>query len=186
MRVKKNWNQAGVRSIEQMASAIAATIWKLAANVLLQLENDNFETTTQAQRIDIMEEVICFMVHYSDRWIYPQASQQQRDQFITALVKDLGRMLEDSRVDVQALGSYQADFFDKVNQRSADYSTYSFSDTEGASFAMRCRLGDRVQGAMGERDSKWIPDYIVGREAPEIEASLKKSLTGLVVFEQKH
>ena len=167
-----------------MANAIAATIWKLAANVLLQLENDNFETTTQAQRIDIMEEVICFLVHYSDRWIYPQASQQQRDQFITALVKDLARMLEDSRVDVQALGSYQAGFFGKVNRRSADYSTYGFSDTEGASFAMRCRLGDRVQSAMGERDRKWIPDYIVGREAPDIEASLKKSLAGLVVFEQ--
>jgi len=36
---------------------------------------------------------------------------------------------------------------------------------------------------MGERDSRWIPDYIVGREAPEIEAALKRSLAGLVSFE---
>jgi len=182
MRVKKNWNQSAARTFEQMANAIAATIWKLAANVLLQLENENFETTTQAHRIDVMEEIICFLVHYSDRWIYPKAKQQQRDLFITSLVKDLARMLEDSRFDVEAAGSYQAKFFDKINQRSTDYAGYGFSDEEGASFAMRCRLGDQVRNAMGERDSKWIPDYIVGREAPDIETSLRSSLTGLVIF----
>jgi hypothetical protein len=35
---------------------------------------------------------------------------------------------------------------------------------------------------MGERDKRWIPDYMVGREAPEIETSLKRSLSGLVSF----
>jgi len=185
MRVKKNWNQSAARTFEQMANAIAATIWKLAANLLLQLENDNFETTTQAHRIDVMEEVICYLVHYSDRWIYPQASQQQRDLFITSLAKDLARMLEDSRFDVQAPGNYQSSFFDKLNQRSADYADYSFSSEVGASFAMRCRLGDQVRNVMGERDSKWIPDYILGREAPDIEISLKRSLTGLVTFERE-
>ena len=92
-------------------------------------------------------------------------------------------MLEDSRIDVQQEGEYQADFISKINQRSADYADYGFSETEGASFAMRCRLGDRVKETMGERDNRWIPDYIVGREAPEIEAALKRSLAGLVVFE---
>ena len=48
---------------------------------------------------------------------------------------------------------------------------------------MRCRLGDFIQASMGERDRRWIPDYIVGREAPAIESSLKRSLTGLVKFE---
>jgi len=37
---------------------------------------------------------------------------------------------------------------------------------------------------MGERDNRWIPDYIVGREAPEIETALKRSLSGLVTFDQ--
>ena len=39
------------------------------------------------------------------------------------------------------------------------------------------------QAVMGEKDSKWIPDYILGRDAPEIETSLRRSLTGLVVLE---
>ena len=63
VRVKKSWNQGSApRSLAQMANAIGATIWKLAANVLLNLENENFETTTQGQRVDILEEVVCYLV----------------------------------------------------------------------------------------------------------------------------
>ncbi len=47
---------------------------------------------------------------------------------------------------------------------------------------MRCRLGDRVKVTMGERNNRWIPDYIIGREAPEIETALDRSLSGLVKF----
>ena len=89
-------------------------------------------------------------------------------------------MLEDSRVDVQGEAEYQAAFIDKLNKRAEDYSGFSFSEQEGGSFAMRCRLGAYLQETMGERDNRWIPDYIVGREAPEIEVALKRSLTGLV------
>jgi hypothetical protein len=185
VRVKKRWNRdAGPRSVPQMANAIGATVWKLAADVVLNLENENFETNTQAQRVDIMEEVICYLAHVCDRWVYPRADQEQRAGFVSALVRDMARMLEDSRVDVQGEGEYQAAFLEKVNQRSADYAVYSFSEEDGGSFAMRCRLGDRVQAAMGERDKRWIPDYIVGREAPEIETALKRSLSGLVIFDK--
>jgi len=183
-RVKKRWNQQGKpRTEAQMANAIAATVWKLAADVLLNLENENFETTTQAQRVDILEELVAYLVHYCDRWIFPKANQQQRSEFISCLARDMARMLEDSRIDVQGEGEYQQAFLEKMNQRSGDYAAFAFSETDGASFAMRCRLGERVQLSMGERDNRWIPDYIVGREAPEIEEALRRSLGGLVSFE---
>jgi hypothetical protein len=183
VRVKKGWNRKqNPRSLAQMANAVGSTVWKLAANVVLNLENENFETDTQGQRIDIMEEVVCYLVHIVDRIVYEQASQQQREDFISSLVADLARLLEDSRVDVQGAGEYRAEFVDKLNQRSAEYAGYGFSLDEGGGFAMRCRLGDRVAEAMGERDRRWIPDYIVGREAPEIEAALKRSLSGLATF----
>jgi len=185
VRVKKRWNQQNApRSIAQMANAIGASIWKLAANVVLNLENENFETDTQVQRIEIMEEVVCYLVHITDRRVYAQASQQQRAEFVSTLVGDLARMLEDSRVDVQGMGEYRAAFIDKVNQRSSMYADYSFSADDGGSFSMRCRLGELVAAAMGERDRRWIPDYVVGREAPEIEAALQRSLSGLVSFEE--
>ena len=184
VRVKHRWNQQQApRSVAQMANAVGATLWKLAANVVLNLENENFETETQAQRIDLMEEIVCYLVHIGDRWLYSRADESPRGEFVSCLVKDLARMLEDSRVDVQGEGEYRAAFIDKLNRRSAEYSGFSYSDEEGGSFAMRCRLGDYVQAQMGERDQRWIPDYIVGREAPEIEAALRRSLTGLVKLE---
>ena len=186
VRVKKRWNQqARPRTIAQMANAICATVWKPAANVVLNLENENFETDTQAQRIDIMDEIVCYLVHITDRYIYEQASEDQRAEFISALVMDLARMLEDSRVDVQGEGEYRAAFIDKVNRRAADYATCRFSREEGGGFPMRCALGDRIAEAMGARDRRWIPDYIVGREAPEIETALMRSLDGLVSFDSE-
>lgn len=181
IRVKKRWNQhAAPRSLAQMANAISASIWKLAAEVVLNLENENFETSTQAQRVDLLEELVCYLVHFSDRWIHTRANQQQRAEFVDCLVRDLARLLEDSRIDVQGGSDYQGAFIDKLNQRTADYATYSYSAEDGCSFAMRCRLGEQVQLTMGARDNRWIPDYIVGREAPAIESALRRTLVGLV------
>jgi hypothetical protein len=184
MRVNKKWNQKSrSRSVEQMANAIAAAIWKLGAQVVLNLENENFETTTQGQRLDVMDELVIFLVHMSDRRISEQTDADNRGQFISALVKDLARMLEESRTDIGETGDYQSSFIDRCNLRTQEYSEYNFSLEEGASFAMRCVLGGHISERMGARDNKWIPDYIIGREAPEIETTLRLSLTGLVVFD---
>jgi hypothetical protein len=184
MRVNKRWNQKSrPRSIEQMSNVVAAAVWKLAAQVVLNLENENFETTTQGQRLDVMEELVIFLVHMADRRVCEQTDLDSRGQFVSTLVKDLARMLEESRQDVEGPGSYQSSFIDKTNLRTGEYSRYQFSLEQGASFAMRCVLGAHVQTSMGALDNKWIPDYIIGREAPEIESTLKQTLTGLVQFE---
>ena len=184
MRVNKRWNQkARPRSIEQMSNVIAAAIWKLAAQVVLNLENENFETTTQSQRLDIMDELVIFLVHMADRHVFEQTEAQNRTRFVSTLVKDLARMLEESRNDVGQTGDHQSVFVEKTNLRCAEYSDYKFSLEEGASFAMRCLLGEHVMETMGARDNKWIPDYIIGREAPEVEATLRQTLSGLVAFD---
>jgi len=185
MRVNKKWNQkTRPRSIEQMANAVAAAIWKLAAQVLLNLENENFETTSQGQRLDVVEELVIFLVHMTDRHICEQTSAHNRAQFISALAKDIARMLAESRDDTGQSGDHRTIFIEKCNLRTAGYADYSFSAEEGASFAMRCALGAHIMETMGDRENKWIPDYIIGREAPEIEATLKLSLSGLVVFDE--
>jgi len=187
MRVNKRWNQKSrPRSIEQMSNVIAAAIWKLAAQVVLNLENENFETTTQGQRLDVMDELVIFLVHMADRHIFEQTGTDNRSQFVSVLVKDLARMQEESRNDVDHIGDHRSAFVEKTNLRCAEYGEYQFSPEAGASFAMRCLLGAYVMEMMGARDNKWIPDYIIGREAPSVEATLRQTLTGLVGFESKN
>ena len=184
MRVSKRWNQKQKpRTIEQMSSAVAGTIWKLGSQSLLNLETEKFETTSQKQRLDVLEEVFAYLIHQCDRRVYDLTSADNRAAYITALAKDLARLIEDSRVDMEGVGSYQQSFLDKLNHRMAVYSQYKFCNDEGASFVMRCSFGDFVKEAMGARDSKWIPDYIIGREAPLAENALKSTLAGLVDFE---
>jgi hypothetical protein len=166
-----------------MSNAVAGAIWKLSAQVVLNLENENFETATQGQRLDIMDELIVFLVHMADRQIFEQTSSGNRDQFVSILAKDLARMLEESRHEVEQPGDHRSCFIEKTNSRTSEYREYRFSSESGASFAMRCLLGRRVMEVMGERDSKWIPDYIIGREAPEIETSLRRTVAALVKFE---
>ncbi len=187
MRVNKRWNQKSrPRSIAQMSNVIAAAIWKLAAQVVLNLENENFETTTQGQRLDVMDELVIFLVHMADRYIFEQTNTENRSQFVSVLVKDLARMLEESRNDVDYIGDHRFAFIDKTNLRTAEYREYQFSLEAGASFAMRCLLGAHVMEMMGARDNKWIPDYIIGREAPAMEATLRQTLAGLVGFEDQN
>lgn len=184
MRVNRRWNQnSRPRSIEQMSNAVAGAIWKLSAQVVLNLENENFETATQGQRLDIMDELIIFLAHMADRQIFEQTGTGNREQFVSILVKDLARMLEESRNEVEQPGDHRASFIEKSNSRTAEYCEYKYSSESGASFAMRCLLGRHVMEVMGERDGKWIPDYIIGREAPEIETSLRQTVDGLVKFE---
>ena len=128
-----------------MSNAVVAAIWKLAAQVVLNLENENFETTTQDQRLDVMEEVVIYLVHMVDQRTCAQTNADNRSRFITALVKDLARMLEESRIDVQQSGDYITPFIEKTNLPTAEYSVYRFSEDEGASFAMRCLLGAHIQ-----------------------------------------
>ena len=186
MRVIKRWNQKSrPRSIEQMSNVIAAAIWKLAAQVVLNLENENFETTTQVQRLDVMDELVIFLIHMADRRIFEQTSMDNRSEFVSVLVKDLARMLKESRNDVEQTGDHRAAFIEKTNLRCAEYGSYQFSLDTGASFAMRCLLGAYVMEMMGVRDNKWIPDYIIGREAPAAETTLRQTLAGLVGFENQ-
>jgi len=166
-----------------MSNAVAGAIWKLSAQVVLNLENENFETATQGQRLDIMDELIIFLAHMADRQIFEQTGTGNREQFVSILVKDLARMLEESRNEVEQPGDHRASFIEKSNSRTAEYCEYKYSSESGASFAMRCLLGRHVMEVMGERDGKWIPDYIIGREAPEIETSLRQTVDGLVKFE---
>ena len=183
MRVKKRWNQNNrPRTIAQMANAIAATIWKAASQVVLNLENENFETTTQVQRVEVLEELLCFLIHVADRRVYPSASAEQRNSFVSSLAMDLARLAEDSRFDVEGPGEYRNAFVERLNRRSGEYAEFGYSETEGASFSMYRALGSNVANAMGERDRQWIPDYIIGREAPEIESALIRSMQGLVDF----
>ena len=68
LRVKNKWQDKNrERSIEDTAGVIAFNLWKIASANVLNLENEGFQTDTQSQRIDVIEELIAFYVSLVDR-----------------------------------------------------------------------------------------------------------------------
>ena len=58
LRVKNKWQDKNrERSIEDTAGVVAFNLWKIASANVLNLENEGFQTDTQSQRIDVIEEL---------------------------------------------------------------------------------------------------------------------------------
>ena len=180
-RLRTRWtDKERARSIKDVASAMSVNLWKIASEALLNLENEGFETTTNAQRLEIITEFAAFLVHMADRLLYADYSEEDRGRFVTALALDVIRIIEDNKRDVVGPGAYRQDLIDAMNQRLEEYAEYPFDEKEGPGFGMRRRLGERVRDRMGARDRKWIPDYVIDREAPQAYAALRRALKNLL------
>lgn len=177
-RLKTRWNKAEhERSHAATGSALAMSVWKLASESLLNLENEGFETRTNAQRLDAIAEFLAYALHLIDRLAHARLDDARREQLVSAAGARLGEIMRDNREDV---GGVEQSFAELFNLRSDEYADCHFDASDGPGFDMRRILGDHVRRVMGEKDSKWIPDYVLDAEAPEIYRGLKRAARTLL------
>jgi hypothetical protein len=179
MRIKSKWKK-GVkeRSVADNASAAAFIAWRIAQDALLNLENEDYQTDSLSQRMDVIVEFVIFLAHVADRLTFEFLSPEEREEFITTMVKHLARNHQASMEDIDGIKDYKANFINLCNERMSDYAEMPFEDGE-ASFTMRRYLGTRVQDVMGERHKKWIETQVLEIDAPEAVKHLKKALGNL-------
>ncbi|MEE9491787.1 MAG: hypothetical protein V3W04_00195 [Gammaproteobacteria bacterium] len=180
MRVRSKWNKSGKkRSIEEIAGAQAFIQWRIAGNTVLNLENEGFETETNAQRLDIFQEICAFLIHVTDRLVHEVLSEEDRQKFIVELALKTADVYHDNRVDAHGRGEdYKKPFIKILNERLADYSEFTFEEGEPG-YAFKRYLGEAVTGVMGDRDRKWITDQVMEIEVPEMLTTLKKNMKSL-------
>lgn len=180
VRVKAKWNKKDkVRTPAEIAGALAFTGWKVASEFILNLENEGFETQSQSQRLDAMGEACFFMVSIVDRLVYEKFNDEERAEFVTAFALSFANTMQENREDFTGPGNYSEAFINTLNERASAYADCTFSREEGASFTMRRLLGNHVRDVMGEKDNKWIPDYVMDVEAPKMVSTLKRALPSL-------
>ncbi len=174
MRIRSHWNKKGkARTIEETAGALAFIEWRIAAQTLLNLENEGFQTDTQRQRLDVLQ------VHVTDRLVHGDLEEDQRQQFIVALAVKMADTYHDNRVDAEGRGQdFRPGFIDILNQRLANYAECSFNDGKPG-YEFKRYLGECVTNTMGDRDRKWISDQVMDIEVPEMLKTLKKGLKDL-------
>ncbi len=180
MRIRSRWKNKGrARTLEENAGALAFIEWRIAGKALLNLENEGFQTDTQMQRLDVLQELTAFLVHVTDRLVHGDLDEEQRRKFIVALALKIADTYHDNRVDVEGRGQdFRPGFIEVLNQRMADYAEFSFDDGEPG-YAFKRYLGERVTNTMGEKDRKWISDQVMEIEIPEMMKTLKKGLKDL-------
>ena len=180
MRIRSRWNKTGrERTTEENAGALAFIEWRIASQTLLNLENEGFQTDTQMQRLDVLQELSAFLIHVTDRLVHGDLDEEQRQKFIIALALKMADTYHDNRVDAEGRGQdFRPGFIETLNRRLADYSEFSFDNNEPG-YAFKRYLGECVTNTMGERDRKWITDQVMEIEVPEMLKTLIKGLNNL-------
>lgn len=184
MRIKTRWNnQDKARSIQEIASALGFTLWRIGQSALLNLENEGFQTDTQMQRVEVMEELMIFLAHMVDRMAYERMDDEERAEFVTAVARKLADYVQDNVRDIKGNGDYRTPFFERLNRRMDEYSEFSVIDEE-PSFQLLRYFGDRMSEVLGERQRQWASTQIIDIEAPNALKTLKRAMRSLVPDQQ--
>lgn len=180
MRVKSRWNKKGkTHSIEEIAGAVAFIVWRIAQNGVLSLENADFETETNEQRLTIINELLAFSIHMVDRMTIERFDANERMRFMNELAQKCAKHMEDNMRDIVGPGQYREAFISLLNRRLAEYSEFSYTEEEGPSFNLRRFFGDHVSKVMGEKNRRWVADQVIDIEVPEILSHLQKAIPNL-------
>ncbi|MGW8228826.1 MAG: hypothetical protein ACWGOW_07995 [Gammaproteobacteria bacterium] len=180
MRVKSRWSKKDkTHSVEEIAGALAFIIWRIATNGVLSMENANFQTETQRQRLEIIAEFLAFAIHVADRMTIERFDEEQRVRFMSELANKCAKHMEDNKRDIIGAGEYRQAFIDLLNQRMGDYAEFGYSAEEGPSFGMKRFFGDQVKQCFNAEDQKWVSSQVMDIEVPEIMTHLKRATPNL-------
>lgn len=181
MRIKSKWHKKDkTHTVEEVAAALAFIAWRIAQNGTLSLENNDYQTDTNTQRLNIMAEFLSFTIHIIDRMTIDNFTDAERQRFMTELAIKSAKNMEDNKRDLVGPGEYRQEFIDVLNQRMSDYADFQYNaDEDGPSFPMRRFFGDLVTAQMGEKNKKWVASQIIDIEVPELLSSLNRAVPNL-------
>ncbi|HEX8013290.1 MAG TPA: hypothetical protein VF814_20570 [Casimicrobiaceae bacterium] len=188
MRVKSHWFQAArERTPQEVASAAAFIVWRVAGNALKRMRAAQFGIEAGAPYFAFLAEFLAFLIAIADRIAYARLSAADRLAFTTALARRTAAILEDNQNDLLgqvADGGYQRRFIALVNERFADYAAFAYGD-EGPEFGfLRC-LGTCITAVLPEKDRPWTVSQVMEIEAPEAVATLAKAMRDLLCSEAR-
>jgi hypothetical protein len=187
IRIKTKWSKYEREvSVEDAVSVLAFNAWKIGMQVLLEIENENFQVDTQQQRVAIMEEIMVFMVHTLDRMVYETIDDEGRATLISLYAKKLADHVQDNARDFSGAGDYRTPFIHKLNQRMQDYAECSWKDESNEpGFNMGRVFGNHTANALGTRDQKWALDTIQQVLMPDFMKTYKTIIKRVGLIENK-
>ena len=178
-RIRSRWHNKGKqKSIEDIAGAMGFNIWKLASGAANKMYSTGFNFTSNGQLLEVIGEYVIFLLQASDRIVYSELDEEERQRFTNALALHLVRTMADNMVEELGPGDYAQPFIDKLNERLDGYAEFSFG--EGPSYPMLRFLGEHVDRIMGGEQNKWVKEQVMEVETPELMKALSQGLKNLL------
>jgi hypothetical protein len=182
-RVKTVWfKKDGQRPADEIATALATTIWRMADRCIDNLSKADYDIITPRRGFKIIGEMSAFAAHYVDRLVFPRLPEPDRVALVSALGKRLAEIMEDNILDFTGGErdpdyDYQRGYIDMLNARMAEYAHYEFPEDK-ASFPALRYLSLMIREDMEKSDQTWIQDQIMDIEMPEMMGTVKKQVDG--------
>jgi hypothetical protein len=187
IRIKTNWSKEEREvSVEDAVSVLAFNSWKIGMQTLLEIENEDFQIDTQQQRIEVIEEIMAFMIQALDRIVYSSTSDEDRASLISMYAKKVADHVQDNARDFSGPGDYRSPFIEKLNQRFENYSDTKWDDEKHEpGFSMGREFGMNISDVLGPKDKKWALDYIQQVLLPEFYSLFKKTVKSVGLVEDE-
>lgn len=176
MRVKSRWHNKGKsRTPEEMGAALAFIAWRIAMNVIKNMQQSGFGYPSGPVQLNIIEEFMAFLIQVVDRLVYGHVDEEARERLVGTLALRLVDTMVDNQMDVLGPGDYRSALIARLNERLDDYAGLSFSEEEPG-FGFLRYLGDKVKMAMAGENNRWVVEQIIEIEAPEAVKTIRKAL----------
>lgn len=181
LRLKSQWHNDDIdRPLNEVAGALAFNIWRIALDKAISLHCQRFLYQSDAQRLAVIQEYLCFLIHLSDRLAHQRLGDEDRRTLIVGLAKRLAEHLQDNSLDLLGPGDYAGPFFTLLNERTAEYGALRITD-EGPSYPFLRHLGYSIQCLMGEgEENRWVIDQVMDRDGWEAYRQLAQTLGDLL------
>jgi len=187
IRIKTNWSKEEREvSVEDAVSVLAFNSWKIGMQTLLEIENEDFQVDSQQQRMEVIEEVMAFMIQALDRIVHDSISNEDRATLISMYAKKIADHVQDNARDFSGPGDYRKPFIEKLNQRFEDYSNTKWDDEKHQpEFSMGREFGMNISNVLGPKDKKWALDYIQQVLMPDFYSLFKKTVKSVGLVEEE-
>ena len=187
MRIKSHWFKSErEKTPQEIAGALAFTIWRIADNALKNTRKANFEIAIGPQYFSFLTEFLVFLIQVADRIAYRQLPAEVRFEFTSALANRVAGTLAENqgRLMGGSIAELKQQFIDKLNQRAGEYADFNYG-SDGPDFAFTRYLAYCMREVIDEKDVEWVIDQMMSIEAPEAVDMVEKTMQNLYETEPK-
>jgi len=178
MRTKNKWFKNKARSLEDQAKVLAQNCWYIAVANTKNMEQGGFYINLPDRTLNVIAEFLAFLAHISDRLVYDQLDDDDRQRFISTLCLKLNDIVQDNWHDIAKPDTQPMDFVATLNARFSDYATLPF-DEPHPPFLMCRYVGDKISDVMGPEHNKFALSQVIEVETPQSIETLNKIMTQL-------